>query len=136
VLQDADTTCPKGTTAVTWNQQGPTGPAGQQGPKGDTGAQGPAGNDGAAGPGTTIKEYSSFYSYNSGQNSTFTLDCLSGSTLVSGFASASDPFGPNDPGGYISAQSPGGDNGWRATGMLNFPYVNSGVNLWVWYAGS
>ena len=43
VLQDAGTTCPKGTTAVSWNQQGPTGsagPQGPQGPKGDTEAQG------------------------------------------------------------------------------------------------
>ena len=56
VLQDAGTTCPNGTTAVSWNQQGPagtqgatgaTGPAGPQGPAGATGA---AGKDGAAGP--------------------------------------------------------------------------------------
>ena len=77
VLQDAGTTCPKGTTAISWNQQGPAGPqgttgpagpagpagavgaAGPQGPTGppgakgdtgDTGAQGPPGNDGAPGP--------------------------------------------------------------------------------------
>lgn len=68
VLQDAGTTCPKGTTAISWNQQGPAGPAGPvgpagaigpqgpagapgpQGPKGDTGAQGPAGPAGATGP--------------------------------------------------------------------------------------
>src|SRR5580693_6219633 len=56
VLQDAGTTCPKGTTAISWNQQGPTGPAGPAGsagpagPKGDTGAQGPAGPAGPAGP--------------------------------------------------------------------------------------
>ena len=80
VLQDVGTTCPSGTTAINWNQQGPagpagpagptgpagspgpqgpkgdtgatgaTGPAGPQGPKGDTGAQGPAGPAGATGP--------------------------------------------------------------------------------------
>jgi hypothetical protein len=65
VLQDAGSACPKGTTAISWNQKGPagaTGPAGPagpagkagdagpQGPKGDTGAQGPAGADGATGP--------------------------------------------------------------------------------------
>ena len=53
VLQDAGTNCPKGTTAISWNQQGPTGPAGpagSAGPKGDTGAQGPAGPAGPAGP--------------------------------------------------------------------------------------
>ena len=47
VLQDVGTTCPSGTTAIRWNQQGPQGPAG---PKGDTGAQGPAGTTGTAGP--------------------------------------------------------------------------------------
>lgn len=61
VLQDAGTNCPKGTTAISWNQQGPAGPAGpvggigpagpagQAGSKGDTGAQGPTGPAGAAG---------------------------------------------------------------------------------------
>ena len=72
VLQDAGTICPKGTTAISWNQQGPAGPAGPAGlagatgpvgpagltgpagPRGDTGAQGPAGTTGPAGPvGTT-----------------------------------------------------------------------------------
>jgi hypothetical protein len=53
VLQDVGTTCPSGTTAIQWNQQGPqgpAGPAGAAGPKGDTGAQGPAGPQGATGP--------------------------------------------------------------------------------------
>jgi Collagen triple helix repeat (20 copies) len=61
VLQDAGTTCPKGTTAISWNQQGPTGPTGPAGPvglagpigppgpKGDTGAPGPAGAVGSVG---------------------------------------------------------------------------------------
>jgi hypothetical protein len=44
VLQDAGTSCPKGTTAISWNQTGPAGPAGA------TGSAGPAGNTGAAGP--------------------------------------------------------------------------------------
>src|SRR5690348_5248218 len=56
VLQDAGTTCPKGTTAISWNQQGPAGPVGPvgpigpPGPKGDTGSPGPAGPVGAQGP--------------------------------------------------------------------------------------
>jgi hypothetical protein len=40
VLQDAGTSCPKGTTAVQWNEQGQPGATGQTGA---TGAQGPAG---------------------------------------------------------------------------------------------
>jgi hypothetical protein len=65
VLQDSSTNCPNGTTAISWNQQGPAGPAGAAGPqgppgpagaagpaglKGDTGAQGPAGPAGDTGP--------------------------------------------------------------------------------------
>ena len=43
VLQDAATSCPTGTTAITWNQQGPEGPAG---PQGAAGPQGPVGVSG------------------------------------------------------------------------------------------
>jgi hypothetical protein len=52
VLQDVGTTCPSGTTAIKWNQQGPqgaTGPAGPAGPAGPIGATGPAGPAGPAG---------------------------------------------------------------------------------------
>ena len=52
-LQDAGTTCSKGSTAISWNQQGPAGPQGQPGPQGATGIngpQGPAGATGATGP--------------------------------------------------------------------------------------
>jgi hypothetical protein len=52
VLQDTGTNCPKGTTAITWNQTGPQGTTGPQGPQGNTGAQGaqgPQGNTGAQG---------------------------------------------------------------------------------------
>ncbi|MGB6455899.1 MAG: hypothetical protein WBH47_15605 [Streptosporangiaceae bacterium] len=66
VLQDAGTSCPKGTSAVTWGQQGPAGPAGQAGaagpqgpagptgPTGQTGAAGAAGQAGAPGTGATV----------------------------------------------------------------------------------
>lgn len=36
VLQDAGTNCPRGTTAISWNQQGPQGPQGPPGPAGVT----------------------------------------------------------------------------------------------------
>ena len=49
VLQDAGTTCPKGTTAISWNQTGPAGPAGPTGATGGTGPAGPAGPIGATG---------------------------------------------------------------------------------------
>ena len=53
VLQDASTTCPGGTTAISWNQRGPAGANGLQGPPGSAGAVGPAGptgDTGAQGP--------------------------------------------------------------------------------------
>jgi hypothetical protein len=43
-------TCPKGQTALSWNQTGPQGPAGPVGPTGPAGATGPAGPAGATGP--------------------------------------------------------------------------------------
>jgi hypothetical protein len=46
-----------------------------------------------------------FNPYNAGQNSTFTLDCPSGPTLVPGFASASAPLDPNDPGSGMTLHS-------------------------------
>ena len=49
VLQDAGTNCPKGTTAISWNQAGPAGPAGPVGPAGATGPQGPPGANGTNG---------------------------------------------------------------------------------------
>ncbi len=55
VLQNAGTTCPNGTTAISWNEQGqpgpagPTGPAGPSGPPGPTGPPGPSGAPGPQG---------------------------------------------------------------------------------------
>jgi hypothetical protein len=52
VLQDAGTSCPRGTTAIMWNQQGRQGPQGSpgpQGPQGVAGPQGPAGTSGWSG---------------------------------------------------------------------------------------
>jgi Collagen triple helix repeat (20 copies) len=49
VLQDAGTSCPKGTTAISWNQAGPAGPAGPAGATGATGSAGPAGPIGPTG---------------------------------------------------------------------------------------
>lgn len=56
VLQDAGTTCPRGTTAVSWNEQGQPGVAGPTGPTGATGA---TGAQGPAGPGATVKSLAS-----------------------------------------------------------------------------
>lgn len=50
VLQDAGTTCPKGTTAILFNQTGPAGGPGPSGPPGPAGAAGSTGSSGPAGP--------------------------------------------------------------------------------------
>jgi hypothetical protein len=50
VLQDANANCPRGTTAISWNQTGPAGPAG---PAGATGPAGPS-TAGPSGLDTTI----------------------------------------------------------------------------------
>ncbi len=50
VLQDQGTSCPRGTTAISWNESGPSGPAGPAGPAGPTGPAGAAGPAGPAGP--------------------------------------------------------------------------------------
>jgi hypothetical protein len=49
VLQDAGTRCPRRTTAIMWNQQGPQGPQGFPGAQGAAGPQGPAGTSGWSG---------------------------------------------------------------------------------------
>lgn len=50
VLQNASTSCPKGTTPISWNEVGPTGPAGSPGPTGASGAAGSPGAQGSPGP--------------------------------------------------------------------------------------
>lgn len=47
----ADSTCPAGSTALPWNQQGRRGPTGPAGARGATGPAGPRGGAGPTGPG-------------------------------------------------------------------------------------
>lgn len=67
-LVNAGTPCPAGTTAITWNQQGPAGAAGPQGPvgpagpagsAGPAGLQGPKGDPGPAGTGAAVSSLAS-----------------------------------------------------------------------------
>lgn len=51
ILEAGTASCPKQTTALDWNQQGPQGPAG---PQGATGPQGPAGAQGPQGPAGSV----------------------------------------------------------------------------------
>ena len=82
VLQDTGTSCPKGSTAISWNQTGPAGPAGASGPKGDTG---PAGAIGAPGP--------------------------TGPAGPAGPAGNTGPPGPAGPAGATGPAGPAGSNG-------------------------
>lgn len=68
--------------AVSWNQQGPAGPAGAQGPAGPTGPQGTKGDTGATGP--------------------------AGPQGPKGDSGAAGPAGPQGPKGDTGAQGPAG----------------------------
>jgi hypothetical protein len=57
-MQDTGTTCPKGSTAVSWNQQGPAGATGPQGPAGSDGHTVLSGN---GAPGSSAGSDGDFY---------------------------------------------------------------------------
>jgi len=133
VLQNVGTTCPSGTTAVTWNQTGPAGPAGA------TGAIGPAGPQGPAGPGISVPyrtatsyevpaaTVENLYGYcNGGSGST---DFATGGgyeiTAVSG---ASPDFQITYTGPALAAGGPW-DNGWEVQVFNNDPVNALGVQV-------
>lgn len=127
VLQDAGATCPKGTTAISWNQTGPAGATGPAGSTGPAGAAGPPGTTGAAGPdganGNTVLNGTGAPDGSLGNNGDFYIDTAAdvlygpkaagtwpdpGVSLV-GTPGATGPKGPTgDPG-------PAGANGTGAT---------------------
>jgi hypothetical protein len=114
VLQDIGTSCPTGTTAITWNQHGPAGP---QGPAGATGAQGPAGPSTAGPSGLDVEIIEGPL----GESGTSTATCPAdhpyvlggGSTQGSGSIAASLPVG--GPG-----EESNSGNGWAVT-TTGFP---------------
>jgi hypothetical protein len=138
VLQDAGTNCPKGTTAISWNQKGsagpagpagaagpagPAGPAGATGPegtKGDTGGPGPAGADGS-----TVLNGSGAPTGNSlGRDGDFYIDTQAdvfygpkagGAWPLTG-TSLAGPAGPAGSTGPAGATGPAGPQGPAGTG--------------------
>jgi hypothetical protein len=117
VLQDAGTSCPRGSTGIAWNKTGPAGaqgpagpagPAGAQGPAGPAGAQGSAGPPGPAGPAGVSQAYSYFRAYSIGlgippvgstRQSLGAMDLPAGSYLVSatlGIADRAHFFGADN----------------------------------------
>lgn len=109
VLQDAGTACPKGTTAISWNQTGPQGPQGLQGPAGTAGANGANGTNGtsvistALSPGNAncpdggaafTSASPTTYACN-GTGATVTSLAPGGATCPNGGAQVTDGFGNN-----------------------------------------
>ncbi len=117
VLQDAGTSCPRGTTAISWKQagaQGSQGPAGPQGPAGATGQTGPQGPAGNAGPAGTNGTGATVASLAAGDP-----NCLTGGASVTdgnektAYAcnGAPGPAGPKGDTGPAGPPGPAGTNG-------------------------
>jgi len=64
VLQNVGTRCPRGTTAIKWNQKGPAGPVGAAGPQGPPGPQGATGPEGPQGPPGVVNGYANSFGSN------------------------------------------------------------------------
>ena len=79
MLQDAGTSCAKGTTAISWNMRGPTGPAGAVGPAGATGPS----TAGSGGLGVTVVSSNVTY-LNSDGTTTAAAFCPSSAPYVIG----------------------------------------------------
>ena len=143
VLQDAGTNCPRGTTAISWNQQGPagsagttgaTGPAGPAGPAGPSGATGATGAIGPAGPGYEIYPVylpGSPQDVAPGQTATVTANCTAepgktGYVTGGGVVTYNGPAASNPPlhaadlriidsYPYPGSAAPNYNTGWTAT---------------------
>ena len=107
-----EATCPRGYTAVIWNQAGPAGPAGKtgatgpagpagpqgnQGNQGFTGAQGPIGNTGATGPAGPKGD--------TGLTGAQGIQGAKGDTGLTGATGATGPMGPTGNPGPSFASS-------------------------------
>lgn len=131
VLQNAGTTCPKGTTAVSWNGQGATGPAGPAGPTGATGATGAIGAPGPTGSaganGNTVLNGTGAPASTVGNDGDFYIDTAadvlygpkaSGSWPATGTSLVGNP-GATGPAGPAGPQGPAGAAGISSVTDLN-----------------
>lgn len=150
VLQDAGSNCPKGTTAVSWNEQGPAGATGPAGPAGAIGPPGPPGQAGAAGAagatganGNTVLNGTGGPASSLGNNGDFYLDTAAdvlygpkaggtwptpGTSLVgsAGAAGSTGPAGPVGPAGVTGPAGPIGPAGAASLDALNGTVCNTG----------
>ncbi len=130
VLQDAGTTCPKGTTPISWSQTGPAGPAGPAGQTGATGAPGatgsagpagPIGNTGPPGPADTITTLPTGSSNCPTGGAQITSG---GSSPTAGYA-CDGATGPAGPAGPAGSQGPAGQNGTNGGSLSVTPAPTS-----------
>lgn len=121
VLQDAGTTCPGGTTAISWNQQGPAGP---QGPAGATGPTGATGATGPAGTGATVASLAS--GDPNCANGGASITDGKGSTAYA-CTGATGPAGPTGSQGPAGPQGPAGTQSFDS-GAINVASSSSNVN--------
>jgi len=131
VLQDAGATCPKGTTAISWNETGPAGATGPTGSIGPAGAAGPPGTTGAAGPaganGNTVLNGTGAPDGSLGNNGDFYVDTQAdvlygpkaSGTWPSTGTSLVGAAGPAGPAGPQGDQGPAGPAGAEGNTVLN-----------------
>ena len=110
VLQDAGTSCPKGTTALSWSEQGVMGPMGPPGPQGQPGQAGQPGSAGADGSSIVTSPDVPTAACNSGD---IDVDLANGEVYTCG-AGAGFDSGQNSTGGGGSGAT--SSIGWIDTG--------------------
>jgi hypothetical protein len=120
VLQDTTTSCPAGSTPISWNQTGPQGP---QGATGAVGPQGPAGVDTAGPSGLDVVQVSNFTNVDSQGFGQEIADCPADHPYVVGGGGLWTDL-PSSPGPAISQTFPFGPGGWAVEGFNNTAGLN------------
>ena len=103
---------------------GPAGPAGNDGTQGATGPAGPAGPTGPSGS-AELHNYNKDFFFNSGQNSTFSLNCPSGQAFEFGLAYEDSAGSGSTAIQWQDATS----TGWQAEGTLLGLFLNGGFRI-------
>ncbi len=139
--------CPKGFTALSWNQTGPTGPMGATGATGATGAAGPTGATGvtgaagatgatgvtgATGPAGGLSNVQVVHATATPATDGFAtaiVDCPAGTTLVGGGADVLGVVGDADGNGQrIISSKPFNQNQWLADALAPNSWQAAGLN--------
>jgi hypothetical protein len=144
--------CPKGSFAVTWNQQGPAGPQGATGPRGPAGPagpQGPAGPAGSAGASDVVSVTATTNVTNWPESSGWANDTFTRTlTETVDHAASSDKCGGTPQCWFVTgettdngtfqtvsgAQSPNGSSSAKISGVLDG--TMQGTALFEFYSSS